>query len=105
MIPSIATGPERSLSLPGRSLSALALVLAALLGCATTSATTASGTEAQLSPGRYRSVARSADGIGKRYMGREIAAVMGWQGASWLEREEREREERTDLLLKALPLR
>jgi SAM-dependent methyltransferase len=27
----------------------------------------------------------SADGIGKRYMGREIAAVMGWQGASWLE--------------------
>ena len=38
-------------------------------------------------------------------MGREIAAVMGWQGAAWLEREEREREERTDLLLAALELR
>ncbi len=29
---------------------------------------------------------------------------MGWQGAAWLEREEREREERTDLLLAALQL-
>ena len=55
--------------------------------------------------GRYSSTAPSADGIGKRYMGREIAGVMGWQGAAWLEREEREREERTDLLLRALQLR
>jgi precorrin-6B methylase 2 len=47
----------------------------------------------------------SADGIGKRYMGREIAQVMGWQGAAWLDREEREREERTDLLLRALDLK
>jgi precorrin-6B methylase 2 len=30
---------------------------------------------------------------------------MGWQGAAWLEREEREREERTDLLVKALALK
>ena len=54
---------------------------------------------------RYTSVPASADGIGKRYMGREIAAVMGWQGAAWLEREEREREERTDLLLTTLALK
>jgi len=54
---------------------------------------------------RYIPAPASADGIGKRYMGREIAAVMGWQGAAWLEREEREREERTDLLLAALALR
>ena len=54
---------------------------------------------------RYTSVPVGADGIGKRYMGREIAAVMGWQGAAWLEREEREREERTDLLLTALALK
>jgi ubiquinone/menaquinone biosynthesis C-methylase UbiE len=53
---------------------------------------------------RYVRSAPSADGIGKRYMGREIAAIMGWQGAAWLEREEREREERTDLLLTALAL-
>lgn len=54
---------------------------------------------------RYVAGPASADGIGKRYMGREIAAVMGWQGAAWLEREEREREERTDLLVKALDLK
>ena len=54
---------------------------------------------------RYSRIPVSADGIGKRYMGREIAGVMGWQGAAWLEREEREREERTDLLLAALPLK
>jgi len=54
---------------------------------------------------RYSPAPASADGIAKRYMGREIAAVMGWQGASWLEREEREREERTDLLMVALALR
>ncbi len=53
----------------------------------------------------YTRGAPSADGIGKRYMGREIAHVMGWQGAAWLEREEREKEERTDLLLKALDLK
>jgi ubiquinone/menaquinone biosynthesis C-methylase UbiE len=38
-------------------------------------------------------------------MGREIAGVMGWQGAAWLEREQREREERTDLLMNALALK
>ena len=54
---------------------------------------------------RYRLFPASADGIGKRYMGREISAVMGWQGAAWLEREERDREERTDLLLAALALK
>lgn len=37
-------------------------------------------------------------------MGRQIAHVMGFQGAAWLEREEREREERSDLLLRILPL-
>jgi SAM-dependent methyltransferase len=56
-------------------------------------------------PARYEKIAPSADGIGKRYLGREIAQVMGWQGAAWLEREEREREERTDLLLPELLLK
>ena len=37
-------------------------------------------------------------------MGREISFVMGHQGAAWLERPEREREERTDLLVDKLPL-
>ena len=53
----------------------------------------------------YRQGQASPDGIGKFYMGREIAHVMGWQGASWLERPERAQEERTDLLLPELGLR
>ncbi|WP_326404170.1 class I SAM-dependent methyltransferase [Methylibium sp.] len=52
----------------------------------------------------YENGPASLDGIGKRYMGREISGVMGWQGAGWLEREEREREERTDVLLRLLQL-
>lgn len=58
----------------------------------------------QTAPPGYISIPVSADGIGKRYMDREISGVMGWQGASWLERDKREREERTDLLLEALAL-
>ena len=52
----------------------------------------------------YGAVAPSADGIGKTYQGREISAVMGWQGAAWLEREDREREERGSVLLRELAL-
>jgi precorrin-6B methylase 2 len=53
---------------------------------------------------RYVQGRPSTDGTGKVYMGREIARVMGWQGAGWLEREGREKEERTDLLLRELRL-
>ena len=45
------------------------------------------------------------NGIGKFYMGREIAHVMGHQAADWLERGEREKEERTSLLIEALQVR
>jgi len=45
------------------------------------------------------------NGIGKFYMGREIAYVMGYQGASWLERPEREKEEDPAKLLKALEIK
>lgn len=44
------------------------------------------------------------NGIGKFYRGREIARVMGYQGAPWLERISREQEERLSLLPKALKL-
>jgi precorrin-6B methylase 2 len=45
------------------------------------------------------------NGIGKFYMGREIAHVMGYQAAGWLERPEREKEEEPAKLLKALQLK
>jgi ubiquinone/menaquinone biosynthesis C-methylase UbiE len=45
------------------------------------------------------------DGIGKFYMDREIAQVMGHQAADWLERPEREQEEQPGKLLPALKLK
>ncbi|MEP6662865.1 MAG: methyltransferase domain-containing protein [Verrucomicrobiota bacterium] len=45
------------------------------------------------------------DGIGKFYMGREIAHVMGHQGADWLERPEREAEENTEAMVDALNIK
>ena len=67
-------------------------------------ATNLSLAQQAISPG-YTTTPASTDGIGKRYMDREISGVMGWQGAAWLERDKREREERTDLLLDALALK
>ena len=47
----------------------------------------------------------SPDGIGKWYKGREIAYVMGFSGAAWLERDERQKEENTDLAIKNMKLK
>jgi ubiquinone/menaquinone biosynthesis C-methylase UbiE len=47
----------------------------------------------------------NSEGIGKFYMGREIAHVMGHPAADWLERAEREQEERPDLLYAALDIK
>jgi protein-L-isoaspartate O-methyltransferase len=44
------------------------------------------------------------NGIGKWYMGREIAYVMGYQGIEWLERPEREQEEKVSKLIENLEL-
>ncbi|GAB1541598.1 class I SAM-dependent methyltransferase [Scytonema sp. NUACC21] len=46
----------------------------------------------------------SPDGIGKFYMGREIAKVMGHTGAGWLERPTREKEEQPSKVVEALNL-
>lgn len=53
----------------------------------------------------YTTVPANTEGIGKAYMGRQIAHVMTYHGADWLERAERTREERPDLVLAALPLK
>lgn len=45
------------------------------------------------------------DGIGKFYLGREIAHVMGPGGVPWLERAEREIEERPQLVIDALGIK
>jgi len=51
------------------------------------------------SNGAYTFEKGDPNGIGKWYMGREIAHVMGFQGMGWLERPEREKEENTTKLL------
>ena len=53
----------------------------------------------------YGTCERGEGGSGRTYMGREISEVMGHFGVGWLERPEREREERTDLLVNALKLK
>ena len=53
----------------------------------------------------YTKVKPHHDGIGKVFLGREISQIMGHQAAGWLERPEREREERTDIAVKALKLK
>ena len=45
------------------------------------------------------------NGIGKWYMGREIAYVMGYQGINWLERSEREEEEDITTLINNMKIR
>ena len=60
---------------------------------------------AEPAPGRYAAVSASPDGIGKVYAGREIARVMSFHGAEWLERSERAEEERPEILLSALELK
>jgi ubiquinone/menaquinone biosynthesis C-methylase UbiE len=56
-------------------------------------------------PSQYEFKTGSADGTGKFYYGREIAQVMGYEGAAWLERPTREQEERPDLLVEELQLK
>jgi ubiquinone/menaquinone biosynthesis C-methylase UbiE len=85
-----------------RSLTAfLCLSFSLSLGAALASA----AEDTRPAEARYETGRKTRDGIGKYYFGREIAQVMGHQGASWLERPEREEEERTDLLLKELKLK
>jgi ubiquinone/menaquinone biosynthesis C-methylase UbiE len=54
---------------------------------------------------RYKISAGDPNGINKWYMGRQIAHVMSHFGIDWLEREEREMEENTSLLLKNLAVK
>ena len=58
-----------------------------------------------LHPGYETRKVHDPNGIGKFYLGREIAHVMGHQAAPWLERPEREDEEAPAKLVEALELK
>ena len=53
----------------------------------------------------YTTTRPSFDGIGKVYMGREIAQVMGHAGADWLERPGREQEEAPSKAIELMDLK
>lgn len=77
----------------------LVMLWSLLLPTSTASAVSPSSTvyEQRLRP--------SPDGIGKFYMGREIAKFMGYTGAGWLERPSRETEEQPSKVVSALNLK
>jgi ubiquinone/menaquinone biosynthesis C-methylase UbiE len=54
---------------------------------------------------QYTHTTPSDDGIGTVYMGREIAHVMGHEGADWLERPERAAQEQPDRVIAAMELK
>lgn len=53
----------------------------------------------------YETRGGDPNGIEKWFMGRQIARVMGHQAANWLERPEREEEEKTEAMVDALKFR
>lgn len=74
----------------------IGLVCLVLLACQSTGLMSADTVYQQQQPSR--------DGIGKIYMGREIAHVMGHEGAYWLERPSRELQEHPQLVVDLLEL-
>lgn len=58
------------------------------------------GSQTTETSGIYTYQIEDYNGIGKWYMGREIASVMGFEGMEWLERPERESEENVSTLIK-----
>jgi ubiquinone/menaquinone biosynthesis C-methylase UbiE len=84
-------------------LSALVLILLCSFSCSAQKEQTQQQTQEQTQQqtnDRYIFKNGSYDGIGKWYMDREIAHVMGYQGINWLERAEREKEENASKLIK-----
>ncbi len=80
-------------------------VLAAALLAGLLAPTFRAGAQAE-PPSRYKMGSPTdPGGSGKFYMGREISLVMGHQGAGWLERPEREKEEQPSKLLKMLEIK
>jgi ubiquinone/menaquinone biosynthesis C-methylase UbiE len=83
----------------------LILSIPLLLGCNTPSSSQQKTTNTKADSGVYGQIDASYDGIGKTYFGREIAHVMGFGGASWLEWDERQEEENTALAISKLPIK
>jgi len=80
------------------------MLLTARIGIAQEAATKTKANEKDASSRYTKRKDHDPNGIGKFYMGREIARVMGYRAAGWLERPEREKEEGLSKLVKALEI-
>jgi SAM-dependent methyltransferase len=85
-----------------RDLSGLVFALFCIFPAAVLIQCALAGTPPQTEVRYDTRAAHDPDGIGKFYMGREIARVMGHDGADWLERPERDAEEHTEKLVEQL---
>ncbi|MEL7074397.1 MAG: class I SAM-dependent methyltransferase [Cyanobacteria bacterium J06648_1] len=95
---SLKTSPK-SLSRLNCLLLAIALLLSSLIYAPMAIAQSSQ-------PSYYRTkTIHNPDGIGKYYMSREIAHVMGHQAMMWLERESRQEQEKPDLTVENLHLK
>lgn len=83
---------------PGRSSAAILALL-----CLAVLAPSALRSEDSIAEG-YHTGRKTRDGLGKYYFGREIAHFMSHQAAPWLDRPERDKEERPDLVIASLQL-
>ena len=82
----------------------LLCVLGMILAAANFQAQAPEQAPSQTNRYQYRSQ-HDRDGIGKFYMGREIAQVMTCHGANWLDRPERQKEEDSDQLIEFLAVK
>lgn len=100
--PSIARMPKVRIS--GFGFRIFQILLFTLIGLVARGAEVSS--HSAVSTNRYEfHQPHDPDGIGKFYMGREIAYVMGHAAADWLERPEREEEEHTSQMVAQLHVR
>jgi precorrin-6B methylase 2 len=81
------------------------LCLGLLAGATTFTALPAADPQPAKKPVYEKRRVHDPEGTGIFYLGREIAPVMGFQGAGWLERDEREKEEAPSKLLPLLGLK
>lgn len=99
------TGRPSLVQINGRKLrNQMLLTLRCLVLVAVLWGLTACGTATLQASTEYQTVTPSADGIGRVYLGREIAQTMGHQGAGWLDRPSRVLQERPQVAIAALDL-
>lgn len=82
-------------------LSIISFIFLFVFQCLVVESTAQNETQAQ----KYTFKKGDPNGIGKWYMGRQIAHVMGYQGMDWLERANREEEENTTVLIENMDIK